>query len=216
MNRSSWAAVVLGLSLSAGVAPAQIIQDRGIRSADPRAWTSLSVGWMSQGSLCDSDSNACWNFGSAPQFRGTLDMAMGRGASLGVAATTAKVPLVYNGGIGTNGCASCDADANVSQYLATLHIGGGAGFHQVIDASVGMTVFSNFRSTSGSRLGGKAVSDFGFSVGYGFGYATSDRIQIMIVQDYGLIIHKRQPGTTNNTAEQRTTRIGVRVGLGNK
>jgi hypothetical protein len=36
----------------------------------------------------------------------------------------------------------------------------------------------------------------------------------MIVQDYGLIIHKRQSGSTNNTAQQSTLRIGARYGLG--
>jgi hypothetical protein len=206
---------VVGLSLaSAEVASAQIIQG-GIGGGDPIAWTSLSIGWMNHGALCDAESAACWSFGSAPQWRATLDVPMGRGASIGAAATTARVPLIYQGSaLAPNSCTSCDADANVTQYLGHVHIGGGSSFYQVIDVSAGMTVFSNFRSTSGTRLGGKAVSDFSFAVGYGFGYSVSPRTQIMLVQEYGLVIGKRQSGTTNNTAQQTTTRFGVRFGLG--
>jgi hypothetical protein len=211
------ALLALGLFLAAaGRVEGQIIDGRRMGFLDPAAWTSLSIGWLSQGSLCDGDSSACWDFGSAPQWRGSLEYALGRGASIGVVATLAKVPLIYNGGLIGSSCVSCDADAKVTQYMGNFRMGGGTGFHQVIDVSAGMTVFSNFQSTSGSRLGGKAVSDFSFTVGYGFGYGLSQRTEVMLVQDYGLIIHKRMPGSTNNTAQQSTTRIGLRVGLGEK
>lgn len=207
--------LVMGLSLAgAEMARAQII-DPGLRLREPIAWTSLSIGWFQHGALCDGASSACWNFGSAPQWRGTLEFPMGRGATIGAAATTARVPLIYNGGTGTTGCSNCDADANITQYFANLRIGGGSSFHQVIDLNAGMTVFSNFRTTSGgTRLGGNAVSDFTFNVGYGFAYGFTPRAQIMLIQDYGLVIHKRQSGVANNTAQQSTLRIGGRYGLG--
>jgi opacity protein-like surface antigen len=202
----------------AGMAPAgaQIIDSRQIGGGQPIAWTSLSVGWLQHGGLCDPDSNSCWDFGSAPQFRASLEMPMGRGASIGVSGTTARVPLTYSGGL-LSGCSSCDADANVSQIFGTVHIGGGSGFAQVIDINAGMTLFSNFRATDGSRLDpAKMVSSFSFSVGYGFGYSFSDRMQITLSQDYGLVIHKRMEGDPNNTAQQSTLRVGLRYGLGSK
>jgi hypothetical protein len=212
------ALLVIGISLAgAGLAPAQIIDSSRPISRDPAAWTSLSIGWLTQQALCDGESNACWDFQGAPQWRATLDYPVGRGASVGVAATLAKVPLRYQGTVlDPNSCAGCDADANITQYFGNFHMGGQSGFHQVIDINAGMTVFSNFRSTSGAKLGGKAVSDFSFAIGYGFGYGFSPRMQFMLVQDYGLIIHKRQAGQSNNTAQQSTTRIGLRVGLGDK
>jgi hypothetical protein len=214
-----WISFAIGFSLvSAGMAEAQIIDGSRPISREPAAWTSLSIGWLTQQDLCDQDSNACWNFGGAPQWRATLDYPVGRGASLGVAATRAKVPLTYEGSVlSPNSCAGCDADANITQYFANFHMGGGeSGVHQVIDINAGMTVFSNFRSTSGTRLGGKAVSDFSFAIGYGLGYGFSPRMQLMLVQDYGLIIHKRAAGSSQNTAQQSTTRVGLRVGLGEK
>ncbi len=208
--------VVLGmLVLGAESASAQIIDSRLGRS-EPIAWTSLGVGWLQQQGLCDPDSSACWEFGSAAQFRASLEMPMGRGASFGIVGTTARVPLTYSGG-SVNACGSCDADANVSQIFGNVHIGGGSGFHQVIDLNAGMTLFSNFRSTAGSKLGpGKMVSAFSFAVGYGFGYALSERLQIMMLQDYGMVIHKRLPGDPSNTAQQTSTRVGLRYGLGSK
>ncbi|MEX2154528.1 MAG: hypothetical protein WD825_14395 [Gemmatimonadaceae bacterium] len=208
--------VIVGLSLAgAELAEAQIIEaPRSL--GEPLAWTSLSIGWLRHQALSDPESGAQWDFGDAPQWRGSLEMPIGRGATIGVAATTARVPLIYNGSLtGMNSCTRCDADANITQYMGNVHIGGGGGFHQVIDLSAGMTVFSNFRRTDGSPLGpGPAVSDFSFAVGYGFGYSFSPRMQIMLLQDYGLVIHKRQSGQSTRTAQQSTLRVGGRFGLG--
>jgi hypothetical protein len=210
--------VIVGLSIAgAELARAQIIEAPRSLRGEPLAWTSLSIGWFRQQGLCDGDSGACWDFGSAPQWRATIEMPMGRGATLGAAASIARVPLIYNGSLtGVNSCAGCDADANIMQYLGNFRIGGGSGFHQVIDLSAGMTVFSNFRrADDGSRLGpGAAVSNFTFAVGYGFAYSLSPRAQIMLLQDYGLVILKRQSGSSNNTAQQATLRVGGRFGLG--
>lgn len=205
------------LSLVTSSAQAQIIDSRVVGSGEPIAFTSLSIGWFTHSGLCDPDSDSCWDFGGAPQFRATLEMPMGRGASIGVAGTTSRVPLVYVGNV-LSSCSRCDADANVSQIMAMLHMGGsGRGFQQVIDLSAGMTIFSNFQTLDGSRLPpDKATTSFNFAVGYGFGYGLTDRLQIMLVQDYGLVIHKRVPGDATNTANQATTRIGARYGLGSR
>lgn len=208
---------VLGLLLAvANVAHAQIIGGQIGRFQNPIAWTSVSIGWLQQQSVCDPDSDACWNFGSAPQWRATLEVPVSNGATIGVVGTTSRMPLIYDGNpLSANSCVNCDADANVSQIMAGLRLGGGTGFHQVIDINAGVTLFSNFRSKSGTRLGtGKTTQDVSFGIGYGFGYGLSPRTQIMVVQDYALIIHKRQPGSPNNTAQQSTLRFGVRVGLG--
>lgn len=212
MQRGAFLGAVL-LATAAASLPAQIIDSGRRGPGEPIAFTSLSVGWLQHGGLCDPDSNSCWNFGSAPQFRVTLEMPMGRGASIGVAGTMAKVPLIYSG----SSCGECDADANVSQLMANLRLGSGSGFHQVIDANAGITLFSHFRDVGGTKLPpDNTVTSFTFTIGYGFGYAMSERMQIMLVQDYGLVIHKRMPGDPNNTAQQSTTRIGLRYGLGTK
>jgi opacity protein-like surface antigen len=199
----------------AQAANAQIIDagGSGRRFGQPNAWVSLNIGWLQQGGLCDPGSGSCWDFGNALQWRGTLEYPMGRGATIGVAATTARVPLGYSS---PTACASrCDADANVSQYLGQLHIGGGTGIQQAIDISAGMTVFTNFRATDGTRLApAKAVSNFSFLVGYGLALPLSQNFHVTLSQEYGQIIGKRVSGQSRNTAQQNITRIGARVGLG--
>jgi hypothetical protein len=199
-------------------AESQIIGREPNFSRGPIGWVSLGIGWMQQQGFNDPETGAGWDWGSAPQWRATLEFPVGTGASFGVAGTIAKVPLLYD----DNGitCDRCDADANVSQVMALFRMGGGgaSSFHQVIDLQAGITMFSNFREAdTGTRLGtGKMSQAFSFGVGYGFGYSLSPRTQVMLVQDYGLIILKRQEGTSQQTAQQSATRIGIRLGLGDR
>jgi hypothetical protein len=206
----------VGLLLaSAGSARAQII-DRGGSGrsfGQPNAWASLGIGWLQQGGLCDPGSNSCWNFGNAVQWRGSIEKPIGRGATIGGAATTARVPLIYQS---TGACNNCDADANVSQYLGQLHLGGGTGIQQAIDFGAGVTVFTNFRdAATGTKLEpAKAVTNFSFSVAYGLALPIKQNFHVTLSQEYGQIIGKRMSGVSSNSAQQNITRLGARVGLG--
>ena len=206
------------LFFGGATARAQIIMPQ-FRHA-PIAWTSLSIGWMQQGAFEDKDSGDFYDFGSGPQWRASLEMPIGAsGTSVGLVGTMSRLPLVYNGsGLSSNSCLRCDADANVSQILAVLHMGGGAtGFQQVVDVSGGVTLYSNFRSTAGAKLGNGATrKPMTFTIGYGFGYGFSSRSSVMLVQDYSLILLPRAPGSANNTTQQATLRLGFRYGLGDK
>ena len=201
MSRLLTIALLLAAAQSAG---AQIIAagGSGRRFGQPNAWASLGIGWLNQGGLCDPGSDSCWNFGSALQWRATLEYPMGRGATIGVAASTARVPMIYQAQLA---CSSgCDADANVSQIFANLNL------------AAGMTSFTNFRdANSGARLApAKAVSNFSFAVSYGLAVPLRPNFHVTLNQDYGQVIGKRMAGQSRNTAEQNVTRLGVRVGLG--
>ena len=205
----------LTLLAAASAMQAQIIRPSYLTR--PAAWTSLSVGWLQQGNVCGADASTCWDFGGAPQFRATLELPVGSGASVGIAGTTARVPLIYTSSLALTSSCPCDANANVSQILGNLRLGGGTGFHQVIDLSAGTTLYSNFRSTDGTRLGsGKTVSDVSFGLGYGFGYSLSSRAHVMVVQEWMLVLHERRPGSSENTSTQQTVRVGGRFALGEK
>ena len=200
-------------------APAQIIRP-SFRS-DPQAWTSLSIGWFQQQAFCNRDTGDCYQFGSGPQWRASLEFPVGTGTTIGVVGTTAKMPLTFVAGSlprpSTFTCFQCDADANISQVLGVLHMGDGAGFHQVIDLAAGASLYSNFRrSDNGEKILGSGPTNFTFTAGYGFGYGFSQRAGILFETEYGLEILKRQPGNSNNTAQQYTIRIGGRYGLGTK
>jgi hypothetical protein len=210
--------VITLLVLGAATASAQII--RPVFRSRPAAWTSLAIGWTNQQGFCDRDSGDCYDFGSGPQWRASLEMPFGYGGTtLGIVGTIAKTPLIYRGtGLTTNSCLNCDADATVSQIFGVVRMGGSSGFHQVIDLSAGTTMFSNFRATNGgAKLGsGKMTQNFSFGVAYGFGYGFSPRAQVFFTQEYALEILPRQSGNANNYAQQTTLRIGGRYGLGGR
>jgi hypothetical protein len=208
------------LLVSADFVAAQIIRPQPIRTT-PLAWTSLAIGWLQQQGFCDRDTGDCWDFGSSPQWRASLEMPLGAAGTttVGIAGTLSRMSLIYNGtALGTNSCVGCDATANISQVLGALRMGGSVGFHQVIDLAAGMTMFSNFRRRdNGNRLGtGKMTQNFTFAVAYGFGYGFSPRTQIAFTQEYALQFLPRQAGDANNVAQQATLRLGVRVGLGER
>ena len=207
------AGIVALLATRASAADAQIIDSRGGgRAGAPRAWTSLFAGYLQHQRLCDPDSGACWNFGSGLQWRGTLEFPVGNGVTLGVVGTRARLPLIYESGL----LGQVDADANVNQVLGQLRIGGGTGIHQVIDVTAGMSMFSNFqRESDGEALGpGGTKKNWTFALAYGFALPFRPRAQLILLQEYGLVIGKRVPNQSGNTAQQQTTRLGLRLGLG--
>jgi hypothetical protein len=208
---------VLGLLGTVAVAEGQIIRPT-VRTR-PVAWTSAGIGWLQQQGICDPVADACWNFGGAAQFRGTIELPLGESGSWGFSMANSRMPLVWaTQNPGPSSCAQCDANANVTQYLAMIHMGNGAaGFQQIVELGAGVTQFTQFRDMSGATLGnGKAVTDFSFAVAYGFGYNLQSRLQMYLVQEYAMMVHKRTSGSANNSAQQQTIRIGLRLALGDR
>src|SRR5688572_32977044 len=135
-------------------------------------WVSLSAGFMNLDGVVDGSTGSIWDFGNALQWRGSLEVDVGRDAGLGVVVALADVPLFYDPVATTTPlpptCATgCDAHAKVWTVGANFHMGGGVGFHQVIDAGIGATLYRNFETDDG---GGQLPptdgdTDFTFSLG---------------------------------------------------
>jgi hypothetical protein len=196
--------------------------------AEPAVWLEASVGYFGMQDLADSHSNSIWRFSSTLQYRAALGYSLGRGSSLGLTVTYASVPLDYASLDGTPILAlpipssgtpqtTTKAHADVGSLMATFHAGGGEGFHAVLDAGAGVTRFSSFRSDNGSHdLEPTSDLDPAFVIASGIGYSTSARTEFTLVQEYGSVFHQRGglPSDVRTTAQQLTTRLGVRVGLG--
>ena len=207
-------ALLAGLAMASAGADAQIIR-QGERTRQPVAFATGTVGWFNMDGICDNGSQACWEFGSAAQYKAVLEVPYGsNGVSLGLSYATARVPMIWRDFNSSTSpvCGTCDADVTVNQLMGILHLGAGtASFQQLIDLSVGTTQFTNFKTTNGVAIGpAKAPTDFTFAVTYGFGFRISRQLYFTLQQDYGLVVHKRVPGTTRNSAEVQTTRAGLR------
>jgi opacity protein-like surface antigen len=206
----------LALILLASASASSAAQERFPR-LPPRAttWASATVGlYRVPNVLFDPASNSDWDFGSIVQFRGTLERDFRPGTALGVALTYARAPLTYDG----PDCSFCDADVALWQALALFRIGGGnVGLHQIIEIGAGVTGFSNFQQRNGGRLAPASIIDPTVSIGYGLGYTLSANTQFMLVQEVGLMVHRRgnrPAGDESNLPSTYATRIGLRFGLG--
>lgn len=197
-------------------AGAQIIRLPSRRSAEPAAWTSLSVGLRQQEAQFDGTTGATWDFGGSVEYRGSLEKNLGRGSAFGVIGTYSSVPLTYSNSLISN----MNATATVRGLMLGFHAGGTQGFHQAIDISAGVTQYGNFRrDPQGDPIGSNDYdSDFTFVFGYGFGYAFGPRSALTVVQDYEQILHQRDniPNGQSRASTAYVTRVGLRLGFGSK
>ena len=212
-------AVVLLASVFVGTEARAQIGRRPPPTPEPKAWMSLSVGVMEISDVHDGSTQSEWRFGNAVQYRVSLEMPIQNQSTIGIIGSFARVPLTYTPGVLTVGCSfSCDADATVTQLMATFHAGRGRiGFHQIIDISLGATGYSAFRArVSGQQLPPRQLdADLSGGIGYGFGYAFSPDMQITLVQEGFVSVHQRTgaAGGESTLGRQFILRLGTRFGF---
>jgi hypothetical protein len=198
------------LSFTAG---AQIIRG-GLRFQEPSAWVSAGVASLSGFTVTDGTTGSVWQFGNATQYTASLEKTLSGGTTLGLQGTTAKVPLSYSPRLGT----PIDADANVSQLFALLHVASGRELHSVLELSAGATVYSGFRARStGTALPPTSRdADFTFGFGYGLGYTFNSSFSIDVIQDLTTALHQKDGLSAGDNSSVRIngTRIVARFGLG--
>jgi hypothetical protein len=203
--------IILLSLLATADAGAQIVRPR-YQVGQPAAWLSAGAGFEQGFTVVDGTTRSRWEFGSATQYVASLEKTISTGTTLGLRAATAKTPLRYTGSTVT------DADANVSQFFATIRAATGQGLHSVLELSAGATMYSNFRARpSGAALAPNAPDlDFAFAFGYGFGYALSPAFSIDVVQDITTSLHQKTGLSASEDSSVRLhgTRIVARLGFG--
>lgn len=191
-----------------------------VRPPASKTWVSASVGIMELSDIRDGSTNSEWLFGNTVQYRLSVELPIENQSSFGISGAFARVPLVYQAlGVINPACSlSCNADATVTQLMATFHAGHNViGFHQIIDVSLGAVGYSGFRArASGERLPPRQFdADIAGGIGYGFGYALSPDMQITLVQEGFLSVHQRTglDNGANTIGRQFVLRLGTRFGF---
>ncbi len=219
MHRSL--AVILALAAIAPAVDAQVLPVPR-RGSAPIVWGSLSAGMLQiNNDIVDGRTQSVWRFGTALQYRGSVEVDVGNYGAVGFVAGLADAPLRYGTATPTAGCPGvCDAHAKIWTLMAGFHMGGGIGFHQIIDLSAGTTIYRDFTSDDGNETlpPESPDKDISLSVGYGFGWGFGPRMQLMLVQDAAYVLHQRDgvSGSQNSSSQHYVTRLGLRVGLGTK
>lgn len=181
----------------------------------PTTWTSLGVGFMQLPVIADYTTATSWDFGTIIAWRASIEQAVGRSTMAGLTGMISRSGLAQYDGAR---CGPCEADGNVFQILGLVRTGGGGQFHQVIELQAGVTGFSNFRErgSSGSLPPAGTVWDPTASLGYGIGFTINPTFQVNVVQDYGIMLHRRggnAPANADRTHQWLVTRLTARVGL---
>jgi hypothetical protein len=193
---------------------AQVGRSRVVYADQPSYWVGLSSGFLDGTTITDGETGATWQFGYTSQIRATFEKNLQRGFSAGVSAAFANAPLNYSGG--TSECfGTCQATADVTQYMAFVHGGGGTGFHGIYNLEAGFTEFSNFRenSTNVQLPPNDPKYDFSFGFGGGLGYGFSPTMEAYAGEMFDFVLHPQ--GTAINASAPRvlTFRVGMRVGF---
>ena len=214
-------AVASMLVLAAVPAQSQV-RRRVSQAPEPAVWVTGSIGLFNGNDVSDGATSSVWDFGraSVPQYRLAVEKSFSRTASIGATGTIMHAPFTYLGPDAPASCTRCGAHLDVISVGASFHVGGGLGLHQVLEGSAGAIQYRNLKRDDGktplSPIDGNI--DPYFTFGYGFGYTLNPTTQISIVQDFGLAIHERKGLTSedSNTLTQRTIRLNLRYGLGNR
>ncbi len=211
---------LVALFLASAQLNAQIYDNR--RSKEPSFWISGGAAAFSADGINDGGTRSAWDFsGTTVQYRGALEKTISNQTAVGVSVSYMNMPFTYVGSaLGPNSCGSCDAHMQFYNAALTLHVGGGNGFHQVLEASAGVNHYRDFkRDVDGQALAPlEGNIDPAFTFGYGFGFNFSRAHEVFIIQDYGIALHERDGLQNNqsNTLTMRTTRVGYRMGFGTR
>lgn len=209
---------LLGAALSMLVlAAAGQAQDRGGTGRTPVWSASIGSGFQWGDYVVDQESASTWDFDAGFALRGTVEREVASRVAVGVAFTYARLPLTYASlGTGTTCAAQCAADATLTSYGGLVRIGGGPGFHQVIELFMGAVRYGNFeRASPRETLPPESNTDFAFGAGYGFGYSLASDWQVVLMQDATYAMHERStlPQGGGRVARNYMTRLGLRVGF---
>jgi hypothetical protein len=216
------AIAVVAMAVVAVAAPdaAAQIGRRPVVNVGPSYWVGLSYGVLDGTTIVDGNSGAEWQFGYSSQIRATIEKVLQPGFTGGLSAGFSTAPLTYSGGSVFNAaCGTCRADADITQWLAFIHGGGGGlrayGFHGLFDLEGGVTSFSNFRvHDGGARLAPTNTNyDFTFGLGGGIGYSLSPEFEVYAAEVADWVLHNQGENATTSAPRIYTFRLGGRVGF---
>lgn len=182
----------------------------------PDYWVGLSYGFIDAETMFDGKTDTEWRFGYAPQLRATLEKNLQGGVTAGISAGFATQPLTYTSSTFSPDCGtSCDARADVTQYMAFIQGGTNSGFHIVYNLEAGVTQYTNFRaeSTDTKLPPDKGGYDFSFGLGGGVGYSFSPSTDLYVVEVVDFVMHPQGSSSSSSVPRLPTFRAGFRIGF---
>ncbi len=188
-------------------------------STGPDYWVGLSYGLLDGTSIADGNSGNIWSFGYTTQIRATIEKSLQAGITAGFAAGFSTAPLSYISSptsvTGVACSAGCQANADISQYVAFIRSGARPGFHGMFSLEAGETEFSHFRDRAdGTALPpASAKYDFTFGFGGGFGYGVTTTSEVYVDEQFDYVLHPEGSNTTASAPRMAAFHVGGRIGF---
>lgn len=209
------AALLLPLRLGAARLDAQI--GRRINTG-PDYWVGLSLGVLDGATIVDGPTGSTWQIGYSSQLRATFEKRLQAGVSGGLSAGFSTAPVTYTSGNAFDSCGGqCQADADITQWMAFIRAGGGGGygFHYEANLEAGATSFSNFRvhDTNTQLAPTDTHYDFTFGLGGGLSYAVTPLMELYVNEVADWVLHDQGTAVATTAPRVYSFRLGGRVGF---
>lgn len=204
-------ALLLSAALPA-LAQAQLIKVPAPETVRRPITLSLTSGFLQSQGRVDGESGTVWDLGEAAQHRLMVDVGLRSGA-LGLAASTARVPIRRRGAGVPLGS---DGTIQLRQLLATFRTLEQEGPHQIVELGAGLSQWADYAgSETLSADDAAARNAVTLVVGYGIGFSLGRRASLTLVQDYATLWGPGEGLTVGQSRSQQQfiTRLGLRYRL---
>ena len=193
----------------ASVGDAQLIKVPSPSTARRPITLSISTGFLQTEGRVDGQSGTIWSLGEAAQHRVMVDVGLRSGA-LGLAASTAQVPIIRRGELTPSGSSGA---IQLRQLLATFRTLEQMGPHQIVELGAGLSQWAADHDAAGLTAADRAARNaFTLVVGYGIGFSLGTKASLTLVQDYATLWGPTEGLAAGQSRSQRqfVTRLGLR------
>jgi hypothetical protein len=207
--------VALTVALAAALAlplRAQII-DVPMPNQSRRPLTiTAAFGFLGSADRRDGQSGTTWFLGEAIQYKAMLDWGLRAGA-IGLSGSIATQPIARSGPSVPPGS---DGEIDLRQILATFRTRDQFTAHQVIEVSMGLAQWANYRGTDVLTDEEKeARNAFALVIGYGIGFPLGERATFVLVQEISTLWGSNEGLSAGQSRQTQNyvTRLGMRYRL---
>jgi hypothetical protein len=198
----------LGIALALPLR-AQIINVPMPNRLAPPVTITAAFGFLGSADRRDGQSGTTWFLGEAIQYKGMVDVGLRAGA-LGISGSFAVQPFARTGpGIPVDS----DGEIELRQLMATFRTRDQFTAHQVIEVSLGLAQWANYRGNETLTAEEREPRNaFALVIGYGIGFPLGERATFVLVQEISTLWGSSEglgPGQSRQV-QNYVTRLGLR------
>jgi hypothetical protein len=200
---------VLALAAIALPLQAQIIEVPMPKETQRPVTVTAAFGFLGSSARNDGQSGTTWYLAETFQYKAMVDVGL-RAGSLGVTGSLAVQRMGRTGGTALPGS---DGEIDLRQIMATFRTRDQFTAHQVIEVSLGLAQWANYRGNEVLTDAEKEPRNaFALVVGYGIGFPLGNRATFVLVQEISTLWGPSEglgPGQSRQV-QNYVTRLGMR------